>query len=40
MTNKLVFNLIVPDALEAMNFYEQVFDAIRGDIFEFSDKKT
>lgn len=39
MDSKLTLNMVVPDAMEAMAFYEKVFDAKRGDIFHFPDKK-
>lgn len=39
MNNKLTLNMVVADAMEAMEFYEKVFDAKRGDVFHFPDKK-
>lgn len=39
MDNKLTLNMVVSDAIEAMEFYERVFNAERGEIFHFPDKK-
>lgn len=39
MNNKLTLNMVVADSIEAMEFYEKVFDAKRGDVFHFPDKK-
>ena len=39
MGDKLTLNMVVSDAIEAMEFYEKVFDAKRGDIFQFPGKK-
>lgn len=39
MNNKLTLNMVVADAMEAMEFYEKVFDVKRGDVFHFPDKK-
>ena len=39
MGNKLTLNMVVENAMEAMEFYERVFDAKRGDIFHFPDRK-
>lgn len=39
MSNKLTLNMVVANAMEAMTFYERVFDAKRGDVFHFPDKK-
>jgi uncharacterized glyoxalase superfamily protein PhnB len=33
--NILTINLVVADAIAAMEFYETVFDAVRGDIYHF-----
>ncbi|MGX7196179.1 VOC family protein [Enterococcus olivae] len=38
MSSQLTFTLVVPDAIEAMTFYETVFDGIRGEVYEFPDK--
>lgn len=35
MQQILTLNLVVPDAIEAMKFYEAVFDGQRGDVYEF-----
>ena len=39
MGNKLTLNMVVENAMEAMTFYERVFDGKRGDVFHFPDKK-
>lgn len=39
MGSKLTLNLVVANAMEAMEFYERVFDARRGEVFHFPDKK-
>lgn len=39
MKNKLTLNMVVANAMEAMAFYEKVFDAKRGDVFHFPDKE-
>lgn len=39
MGNQLTLNMVVANAMEAMAFYERVFDAKRGDVFHFPDKK-
>ncbi len=39
MGSKLTLNMVVANAMEAMVFYERVFDAKRGDVFHFPDKK-
>ncbi|MBE7720254.1 VOC family protein [Lacrimispora indolis] len=39
MGSKLTLNMVVVNAMEAMEFYEKVFDAKRGDVFHFPDKK-
>ncbi|WP_250227860.1 VOC family protein [Anaeropeptidivorans aminofermentans] len=39
MDNKLTLNIVVANAMEAMEFYENVFDAKRGDVFHFPDKE-
>lgn len=39
MGSKLTLNMVVVNAMEAMEFYEKVFDAKRGDVFYFPDKK-
>lgn len=39
MDNKLTLNMVVANAMEAMEFYESVFGAKRGDVFHFLDKK-
>lgn len=39
MASKLTLNLVVENAMEAMEFYEKVFDAKRGDVFHFPGKK-
>lgn len=39
MSGKLTLNLVVPNAMEAMAFYEKVFDGKRGDVFHFPDKE-
>ena len=38
MGGKLTLNLVVSNALEAMSFYEAVFEAQRGDVFDFPGK--
>jgi PhnB protein len=37
--DKLTLNLVVPDALAAMEFYEKAFDAIRGEVYRFPNRK-
>lgn len=39
MGSKLTLNMVVANAIEAMEFYERVFDAKRGEVFHFPDKK-
>jgi|GEM_PF-1690847 len=39
MGNKLTLNMVVANAMEAMAFYERVFDAKLGDVFHFPDQK-
>lgn len=39
MGSKLTLNMVVVNAMKAMKFYEKVFDAKRGDVFHFPDKK-
>lgn len=40
MTNSgLTLNMVVSDALSALVFYEKTFNGIRGEIYEFSNKK-
>jgi PhnB protein len=34
----LTLNLVVSDAMEAMEFYEKVFGAIRGEVYQFPGK--
>lgn len=36
--SQLTLNLIVPDALEAMEFYEKAFDGLRKEVYSFPDK--
>lgn len=39
MGSKLTLNMVVADAMKAMEFYENVFDAKRGDVFHFPGKE-
>ena len=36
--SKLTINLVVSNALNAMEYYERVFDASRGDIYQFENR--
>lgn len=38
-SSMLALNMVVPDALRAMLFYERVFGAERGDVFIFPDRQ-
>jgi uncharacterized glyoxalase superfamily protein PhnB len=35
MSNELTLNMVVFDAIKAMDFYEKVFDAKKGEIYQF-----
>lgn len=37
--NRLTLNLVVSNALMALAFYEEVLDAKRGDVFDFSNRQ-
>lgn len=39
MAKSLTFSMVVSDALAAMAFYETVFDAQRGDVYDFPKRK-
>lgn len=39
MKNTLTLNMVVPNAVEAMKFYEKVFEGKRGDVYEFAGKQ-
>lgn len=36
--SKLTLNMVVADAIKAMEFYEAVFGAVRGDVYHFHDR--
>ncbi len=36
--DKLTLNMVVSSAMTAMEFYEKVFDGVRGDVFHFPDR--
>ncbi|MEA5015518.1 MAG: VOC family protein [Candidatus Limiplasma sp.] len=38
MSDKLTLNMVVSNAMEALEFYEKVFNAKRGDMFFFPNK--
>lgn len=40
MSNLLTFNLVVSDAIEAMNCYKDVFEGVTGDVYEFPDQEA
>jgi uncharacterized glyoxalase superfamily protein PhnB len=37
--SKLTLNLVVPDAMAAMEFYEKAFGAVRGEVYHFPNRK-
>lgn len=39
MKNQLTFNLVVPNAIKACQFYQKVFDGVPGEIYEFPEKQ-
>ncbi len=40
LNSKLTINLVVSDAISAMEFYEKVFNAVRGDVFHFPERNA
>jgi uncharacterized glyoxalase superfamily protein PhnB len=39
VNSKLTLNLVVPDAMAAMEFYEKAFGAVRGEVYQFPGRK-